>query len=131
MKQETFFQRNKVFIIGALSAVALALHELFSAGEASVKVLVFAGLLAAASYFAKNLRGQWASIAGLVGTALTTYVTMEQTGTLSWGQLILQVVIGYLAIVSSPAKSLGYERTGTIESAKHQGEAQLPSVAKP
>ncbi len=130
MKQ-TFFNENKVLIFGLLSAVALTLNEMFGAGEASPKVLVFAGLVAAASFLAKNLRGQWATIAGLVGTAITTYLTMEQQGSISWAQLVLQVVIGFLAITMPPAKSVGYERTQLITEAKAQGEDAKPSLAKP
>ncbi len=130
MKQ-TFFNENKVLIFGLLSAVALTLNETFGAGEVNLKVLVFAALIAGASFLAKNLRGQWATIAGLVGTAITTYLTMEQQGNISWAQLVLQVVIGFLAITMPPAKSVGYERTPVIENAKAQGEEVKPSLAKP
>jgi hypothetical protein len=126
-----FFGRNKVIIVGLLSAMALALSELLKTGESSTKVLVFSALLAAASFLANNLRGQWASIAGLVGTALTTYLTMESTGTISWAQIILQLVIGYLAIISAPAKSRAYEHHPTISKVKKDAERNIPTVAEP
>lgn len=128
--KRTFFEENKVVILGLTMAVALALNELVIKGEKSTKALVFAGFLAGLSFLANNLRGQWASIAGIFGTALTTYITMESTGTISWPQIILQAVIAYLAVVAPPAKSRGYEHTNTIEQAKSQGERIYPSTAK-
>jgi cell division protein FtsW (lipid II flippase) len=128
MKQN-FFNEYKVVIIGLISAVALALNELFIQGEASTKVLVYAAFLAALSFLAKNLRGQWATISGIVATALSTYITQEQSGTISWPQIILQAVIAFLAVVAPPAKSRGYEHTQTIQNAKAAGEVSFPSTA--
>jgi hypothetical protein len=128
MKQ-SFFQANKVLIFGLLSAVALGLNEAFATGGASTKVLIFAAFLAALSFLANNLRGQWATIAGVIGTALTTYITQEQTGVISWPQIILQAVLALLAVFTPPAKSKGYEYTQTIENAKSQGERIKPSTA--
>lgn len=129
MKQ-SFFQANKVLIFGLLSAIALGLNEAFSTGGASTKVLVFAAFLAALSFLANNLRGQWATIAGVIGTALTTYITMDQAGTISWPQIILQAVLALLAVFTPPAKSKGYEYTGTVTAARAEGEAIKPSPAK-
>jgi hypothetical protein len=126
MKQN-FFNEYKVVIIGLLSAVALALNELLIQGEASTKVLIFSGFLAALAFLAKNLRGQWATIAGIFGTALSTYVTQEQTGTVSWAQIILSAAIAFLAVVAPPAKSRGYEHTQTINAAKVTGEKIAPT----
>jgi hypothetical protein len=90
---------------------------------------VYAGFLAALSFLAKNLRGQWATISGIVATALSTYVTQEQSGAISWPQIILQAVIAFLAVVAPPAKSRGYEHTQTIQNAKAAGETTHPSTA--
>jgi hypothetical protein len=128
MKQG-FFNEYKVVIVGLVSAVALALNELFIQGEASTKVLAYAAFLAALSFLAKNLRGQWATISGIVATALSTYITQEQSGSISWPQIILQAVIAFLAVVAPPAKSRGYEHTQTIQNAKAAGEVSFPSTA--
>jgi len=72
-----FLIKNKVVIIGVATAVALAISELIKGGNASISVLVFSGLIAGASWIARNLRGQWATIAGLVGNALAAYLTMQ------------------------------------------------------
>lgn len=114
-----WFNKNKVLIIGLLSAILLAANELFVRPEPpSVKALLIAGLAAAASFLANNLRGQWASIAGIVGTCVATYITMETTGSISWPQLILQLILGLLAIVSPPPKARSYEHDENIVNAK-------------
>lgn len=127
----SFFEKYKVIILGCLSAIALGVYEATKGDQSSTKVLVFAALLAAMSFLANNLRGQWASIAGLVGNAITTYITMETNGTISWQQLLLQFIVGFLAVVAPAAKSRGYEHTATIQAAKRDGERKLSSAAKP
>jgi hypothetical protein len=97
--KSTFLNDYKVLIIGLLSAVALALNEVFKTGGASTKALVFAAFVAAVSFLANNLRGQWATIAGIVGTTLTTYITMEQNGTISWqhsDERVKQALVVYI-----------------------------------
>lgn len=126
--KSSFWNDNKVLIIGLFSAIALALNELFMKGESSTKALVFSGFIAALSFLANNLRGQWATIAGIVGTTLATYITMDQSGSISWPQLIMQAVIALLAVMAPPAKSRGYEHTNTIEQAKYAGEKHTPTA---
>lgn len=123
-----WFNKNKVLIVGLLTAVLLAAQELLKTGESSTKVIVFASFLAALTFLAQNLRGQWATIAGILGTAISTYVTMEQTGSVSWSQIILQALLALLAVVAPPPKSRGYENTVTIEQAKYQGEKKTPTT---
>lgn len=131
MTFEKFFGNNKVVIIGFLTAVALAVSELIKGGESSTKVLIFSAAIAAASWLARNLRGQWATITGLLGSALSTYLTMVQAGTVSWSQLILTLVVSLLAVLSAPAKSIGYEHTDIIMEAKKEGELTNPTSAPP
>lgn len=125
-----FFNQNKVLIVGLLSAVLLALNEVLSKGEANVKTLAFAAFLAALSLLANNLRGQWATIAGILGTAVATYVTQSENGNISWVQIVLQSLLALLAVFTPPAKSRGYEHASTITSAKAEGERIRPSAAK-
>lgn len=126
---KNWINENKVFLAGLLTAVALTLTEILKAGETSIKLIVFAGFIAAASYLARNLRGQWATIAGLVGNGLAAYLTMLESGSVSWAQLILQFIIGMLAIIAAPAKSIGYEKSPIIEEARREGEVIKPSTA--
>lgn len=123
--------KNKVLIIGLLSAVLLAVSELIKGGQSSTKVLIFSGLIAAAGFLANNLRGQVASIIGLLGNSLTVFLTMQQQGTVSWAQLLIQFMVGVLAILAAPAKSEGYEKTELIKEAKKEGEIIQPSPTLP
>lgn len=125
----TFFEKYKVVIFGVLAAVALAVNELVGAGEANTKVLIYAAAMAALSFLANSLRGQWATIIGVVLTSFATYLTMEQNGDVSWVQLIGSLLAALLAVFAPPAKSRGYENTTTIVQAKQQGEAITPSAA--
>lgn len=124
---QTFFQRNKVLLLGLLGSIGLALSAFVGQQAIEVKPLAYAVLTAALSYLANNLRGQWVSVAGIFGTLLSTYITMEQTGTISWQQLILQGIVAFIAVVAPPAKSRGYEHTDEIVMAKVKGEQIAPT----
>lgn len=127
-----FFDKNKVLIIGLLSAIALPVYELLKNGETSTKVLVMSGAVALTSYLARNLRGQWATIAGAVGTMLATYIIQDQTGLpISWAQIIMQGLVLLLAASAPPPKSRGYESTAIIMEAKKEGEIAVPTPAPP
>ena len=128
---QEFLNKYKVLIVGLLMAVALPLQEIIVHGAASTQVLVFAAFTAALSYVARNFRGQWATIAGLLGTTLATYITMQTSGAVSWSQLVLQFVISILAALTPPAKSRGYENTPEIKLAKQEGEVAVPTSAEP
>lgn len=130
MTFQEWFTKNKVLIVGLLSAIVLPIYDLITKGETSAKTIVIAVGVALTGFLAKNLRGQWATIAGIIGTVLATYITQSQTGQpISWAQLILQGVVLFLAAVSSPAKSIGYEKTPVISEAKKEGERIAPSTA--
>lgn len=127
-----FFDKYKVLIIGLLSAIALPVYELIKNGETSTKVLVMSGAVALTSYLARNLRGQWATIASAVGTMLATYIIQDQTGQpISWAQIIMQGLVLLLAASAPPPKSRGYENTAIIMEAKKEGEIAVPTAAPP
>lgn len=121
--------KNKVVIIGLLSACLLAVSELVKGGNASVQVLIFSGLIAGASWVARNLRGQWATIIGIFGNALAAYLTQQETGNVSYAQLLLQFIVSLLAVIAAPAKSIGYEQSATITEAIKEGEVIQPTMA--
>ena len=131
MKKLSWFHENKVLLIGLLTSVALPLYDLVKNGETSMKVLIVAFLGAATSYLARNLRGQVATLMGIAGTMLATYVTNSPEHPVSWAQIVLQAVILYLASVAPPAKSVGYERAPEIVEAKREGEVIKPTLADP
>jgi hypothetical protein len=122
MKQN-FFQKNKVVISGAVLATTLAIMELSKAGEASTKALIFAGAIALTAFLARNLRGQWSTIATMLGTSVATYVSMEQTGNVSWLQLVGQAIVLFLGATAPPAKDREYEHSTPILEAKEEAAA--------
>lgn len=130
---KSFFMKNKVLIVGLLSAILLAVSEVVKGNEASIKMLVFSGLIAAASFLARNIRGQAGTIIGLFGNALAAWLGQLETGSVQYSQLVLQLIISVLAVLSAPAKSLGYEKTDAIVDAKKEGEkiASTPIVPNP
>lgn len=128
---KAFFEKYKVLIFGLLTAIALPLNDLAQHGEISVKVWVYAGFTAGLTFVAKNFRGQWATISGILGTGLAMYMTMESNGTVNWSQLIMFMVLQILAAVAPPAKSIGYEKSDTIKDAVQEGENRFPTMAKP
>ena len=118
----TFFEKNKVFLLGLLASIGVALNSFIGKPEIEWKPLAFAIFTAILSYMANNLRGQWVTIAGVVATLFSTYMTMEQTGTVSWQQLAMQAVVALIAVVAPPPKVSGYEKSSTIQEAKVEGE---------
>lgn len=131
MTDSNWFSKNKVLIIGLLSAIALPIYDLVSKGETSTKVIIMAAAVALTSYLSRNLRGQWQTIAAIVATVLATYIAQDKAGTVSIWQLIMQFIVLFLGASSSPAKSIGYEHTTVIAEAKREGENIVPTPAPP
>jgi hypothetical protein len=127
MKQ--FWDKNKVFILGALGAIALALEPFINKtdDELKWKMVGFAALMAVLSYLAKEWRGQATSIIGILGNLAGVFVTVQQTGKFTWNQFILQGIVAIIAAVSADAKSRGYENTAVIKAAKVEGEKINPA----
>lgn len=133
----TFWNKNKVFILGLLSAIALTIQP-FAANtteDVKWKVIGFAALVAVLSYFAKEWRGQGLSIVGIIGNTSAVFLTVLNTGNFSWNQLILQLILAILTASGADPKSRGYENTQVIKDAKKEGEqinpAQLTTKSKP
>lgn len=71
---------NRVVILGTLSAVLLALAEVFKSGtDINWWVMLFAALISASTYLARNLQGQIATIIGAVGSALGAFYLAHPT----------------------------------------------------
>lgn len=126
---KNFWDKNKVFILGALGAIALALQPFIDNANEDIrwKSVGFAALMAALAYVAREWRGQAISIIGILGNLAGVYVTIQQTGAFTWNQFILQGVVAVIAAVSADAKSRGYEHTATIKQAKIEGEITNPA----
>lgn len=124
-----FWDKNKVFILGALGAIALALEPFINNTneELKWKVVGFAALMAVLSFLAKEWRGQATSIIGILGNLAGVFVTVQNTGKFTWNQFILQAIVAIIAAVSADAKSRGYENTDVIKAAKVEGEKINPA----
>lgn len=125
----TFWNKNKVFILGLLGAIALAI-EPFAANttdDVKWKVVGFAALIAVLSYFAKEWRGQGLSIVGILGNVSAVFITVYNTGHFTWNQFILQLILAIITAAGADPKSRGYENTQVIKDAKKEGEQINPA----
>ena len=141
--KETFWERNKVLILGLMSAIALAITPFAQTGNPGEIVkwtsVGYAALIATLSFLGNAWRGQGTTLFGLIGTAMATagHLLIQGSHT-DIGQFLLQLVIQTFIAVSmasqSDPKSRGYEHTTTIKEAKKEGEeikpAQLTSKPK-
>ena len=130
-----FWNKNKVFILGLLGSIALAI-EPFAANtsdDVKWKVVGFAIGVATLSFFAKEWRGQGLSIVGIIGNISAVFVTVWNTGNFSWNQLILQLILAIITAAGADPKSRGYESSQVIKEAKKEGEEINPAqlTAKP
>lgn len=119
MQTKNFWHDNKVLILGLVSAVSIALYQFVGTEVTDWTVVGYAGAIAVGSYLSRNLRGQWATIAGFIGTAATTIYTAHKTGgDVDMNQLIFQALVAFGLAVAPPPKPLAYEQTPTMEIAK-------------
>lgn len=116
---QTFLHANKVFLLGLLGAIGTVLEQYMGEATVNYRVIAFAVVIAGLSYAANNLRGQYISILGVLGTSLATVATGLSNGnTVQWPQLILSTLVAVIAVVAPAAKPLSYESNPTIVAAK-------------
>lgn len=129
----SFWNRNKVLILTLLASIAVTVQEFASQPVVDWKVIGFAVLMTALSFFAKEWRGQGLSITGIVGTLAATFLTVYQTGTFTWLQFSTSAILAVLAAAGADPKSRGYEASPIITEAKKEGEVINPAslTAKP
>lgn len=117
MKQN-FFQRNKVLIIGLLASICASLYEFTSAPSVNWLVVGFSAYTAGLSYLANKLRGQWATIIGVMLSLGATLYTQIDTHHVNVGQLILTALVTFGMAIAPPPKPVTYEHNATIVDAK-------------
>lgn len=106
---KTFFQKNKVFLLGLASALAVVLQEAMSAASVNWSVVGFAALMAGLSYVAKSWRGAGITITGIIGTLADVFVTNYNGGKVDVPHLIVLALLAIFAAVAPPAKPASYE----------------------
>lgn len=130
---KNFWNKNKVLILGVLSAIAIALQPIIAGKSITWPTVGIAAGLAVLSFFAKEWRGQGMSILGIVGIAAQVIHTQISEGTFSWQRAAVSIFVAIVFAVAPDPKSRGYENTAIIKEAKKQGEAINPAqlTAKP
>lgn len=123
---EKFWEKYKVFILGLIGSVTLALQAVLSdnPNEVDYKIYAYAALMAALSYIATQWRGKAGTLAGVIGTLAGVFVTLNQGGTFTWNQFIIYAIIAVGMSFSPPPKPSTYEQDTTIVKAK-----EIPPVA--
>ena len=133
---ETFWERNKVLILGLMSAIAVAITPFAQAGDPGDAVkwstVGFAVLIATLSYLGNEWRGQGMTILGLIGNGAAVAGSLLAQGShVNTSQFIIQLIIQTFIAISmtsqSDPKSKGYENSPTIKEAKKDGEVILPA----
>lgn len=118
MKQ--FFDKYKVLFTGIAAALAITLQEFIGQDDVSLKVIGIACILAIAGVIGNYLRGQYVSMAGIIGVALMTLQEVLKGGTVDWKEVLISAAVALLTLVSPPAKPRAYEHDSVIESAKNK-----------
>jgi hypothetical protein len=91
---KAFWTKYHVFIIGLISSVCLTLSEFTTGKEIDWMVVGYAVFVGVGSYFAKNLKGQGATIAGiLLTTGANTYTVLHDGGQVNVSQLLMTVAV--------------------------------------
>lgn len=131
-----FWNKNKVFILGLLSALAVAITPFVQDANQSEEVkwstVGFAAMMALLAYLANSWRGQGLSILGIVGNIAGVATTLLTQGTEIHSknfimQLIIQTFLAIIAAAAPDPKNRGYEQQPAIKEAKIQADAEKPA----
>lgn len=134
MKQ-SFFSKNKVFILGGLLAILQVITSFVSdvTQDVQLAAIGYAVLVTVLNYVARNWRGQTSTIvssilttAGIVGAQLELGHEIKLLPFLLG--LLATFLVQYIAASMPDAKSVGYEHTPVITQAKKAGEVIQPAA---
>lgn len=132
---QTFWDKHKVLILGALGAALLIVQQFMDNGVEKVdwKSLGFAAFIAIVGYIGRELRGQGMTITGIIGTVAYVFHNEWGTDTFTWDKFILAAILAIGTTALPDFKSRGYENTEVIKQAKKEGEQIQPAklTAKP
>lgn len=131
-KLSTWFSTNKVLLIGLLVSIIMDLQQVIGTAPIDWKVIGLSVAIVITSYLSKNLRGQWITILGSVGSSLSIVLTSVTGHTpIGWFQIISTLSLNILAAVAPAGKSLAYEQSPTVEAAKAEAKAIDSSKVPP
>lgn len=117
MKQ--FLDKYKVLLTAIAAALSVTLQQFIGADKVDWKALGIAAILSVSGIIGNYLRGQYASMAGIIGVAGMTLNQLLSGGKITWDQVALSFAVAFFAMVAPPAKPRTYEHDPVIESAKN------------
>ena len=126
-----FIDKYKVVIFGLLISILQPVLEFMTTNTVTAKGIILCVIGAAFSWFARNFRGQFQTIVGILQLAVGNYIGGQELTGQVIAQIVLQIIIAYLAASTSNIKSRGYEHTETVVEAKREGEILVPTIAPP
>lgn len=113
-----WFIKNKVLLLGLLSAIAVALQQFAGSGPVELIPCLIAVGLAVTGFLGNNLRGAWVTLVGILGVALITLGQVYYGVAINWTEVIGMAIAVVLTTNSPGPKKATYEADPTIERAK-------------
>jgi hypothetical protein len=102
-----FLQKNKVFIIGLLSAGVMALYEFVGQEITDWWVVGYAGFVAVVSFMARNVQGQWVTISTtLLAAGAMIYQAHTSGNNIKVFDLVLCILANLLGIIAPAPKDV-------------------------
>lgn len=126
---KAFWEKNKVFIVGIVSAILMSIYEITSKGDkSSTWVFAWSGAIAVLTFLSRNSRGQYVTIFSTVLASTVAFFNLHNSPeALTFKQIanemILPLGIQLLGMVAPPPKSREYEHSTPIVEAKVEAKA--------
>lgn len=117
-KLKKILSKYKVLLTAIVASLTLTLQQFVGVPEVSWKAIGLAALLGVVGVVGNFLRGQYVSMAGIIGIASMAISEVAQGHVINWQQLMISLAVAFLALVSPPPKLRSYENDPTIKSAK-------------
>lgn len=110
--------KYKVLVTAIAASLTLTLQQFIGQPEVSWKAIAVAALLGIAGVVGNYLRGQYVSMAGIIGIATMAVTEVAQGHIINWNQVAISIAVALLALVAPPPKARDYEHDPMIKSAK-------------
>ncbi len=104
-KIKQFLTKNKVLLTGIASALLLVLQQYTGVTPVDFRALGVACLLAVAGVIGNYLKGQYLSMAGIIGIAFMALKELLTSGHVNWDQFIISLAVAALTL-AVPAPQL-------------------------
>lgn len=109
-----FIKKNYVFLSSLISALILllqqALENLSHNKSLDWPSLAYAAFVAISGAVANEFKGRGITVAGIVGTAASAFVIVNDTGKFTWDQFIVTSLIAFLTLFITTFKPQLHER---------------------